>query len=54
MTGWKVSTNNLDFFSDVLSAFERVVEDVFVCCKDNFLKLCGFVGGDAISACKKR
>ena len=37
---------NPDFFSDMLSAFERVVEDVFVCCKDNFLKLCGFVRGE--------
>ena len=37
---------NPDFFPDMLSAFEQVVEDVVVCCKDNFLKLCGFVRGE--------
>ena len=54
MTGLESVHKKSGFFlSDVFSAFERVVEDVFVCCKDNSFKLCGFVGADAISACKK-
>ena len=51
MISWKVSTKIRNFFSDMLSAFERVVEDVFVCWKDNILKLYGFEG-KTISACK--